>query len=182
MLSEWPSPVLDGHFAQEAFEVGQFQEVVGGIRDLRSRLGLKPADRLPEVYVVVKSKKASETLLRFRKEILAFGRVKELFLEENFKKQPGMVGRVYQEFEIFVGGLSRESLEREKERTRTKIAELERSIQSISGRLENPTFVSKAPEEVVQAEKERKQKFEGELASYRENLSLFVDHGTSLDN
>ena len=89
MLSEWPSPVLDSRFSGEASQVNQFREVVGGIRDLRSRLGLKPADRLPEVYVVVKSRQVSETLLRFRKEILAFGRVKELFLEENFKKQPG---------------------------------------------------------------------------------------------
>lgn len=173
MLSQWPTPVLNDRFVDEAAHVRQFQEVVGSIRDLRNRLGLKPSEEVPEVYVVAKAREARETILKFQSEILAFARVRQLFVVEVFEKQPGMVGRVYHQLEIFVGGLSGEGLRREEERTCRKIAELEKSIQSIGARLTNAEFMSKAPEEVVEAEKERKQKFEAELASYRENLSLF---------
>ena len=149
MLSPWPKPVFKGKFREEAAQVNQFREAVIGIRDLRLRLGLKPAAKIPEVNVVAKSKKANETLAAFRKEVLYFARVEKLSIDQKFKKQPGMVARVYNGIEIFVGGLTKESLERERERTEEKIAELEKSIAGLKNRLNDPNFVSRAPEEIV---------------------------------
>jgi len=173
MLSAWPEPSLNGRFAKEALKVHRFQEAVGGIRDLRSRLGLKPAERVSEVHVVAKSKDMGEAISEFQKEISFFARVRNLSIEKQFQKQTGLVGRVYHGLEIFVGGLSAESLKQEEARTRKKITEFEKAIQSIEGRLSNSAFTSKAPEEVVEKERERKKNFQSQLASYRENLSLF---------
>ncbi len=88
-------------------------------------------------------------------------------------KSAGMVGRVYGDIEIFVGGLSPESLKAEEDRTRKKIAELEGVIRGIDSRLSDSKFVANAPEEIVEKEKEKKEDLQSKLAAYKENLALF---------
>ena len=84
-----------------------------------------------------------------------------------------MVGRVYSDIEIFVAGLSPDSLKTEEERTRKKIEELEGVIRGIETRLSDSKFVANAPEEVVEKERARKDDLAQKLSAYRENLNLF---------
>ena len=173
MLARWPFADQRIRFEKEANAVRLFQEAVGGVRDLRSRLGLKPAEELNEVTIVVKNHEAEEALRTFQKEICFLNRIKHLSLFQTFEKKSGMVGKVYSHIEIFVSGLSESDLKREGEKIREKIAELEKHIQSINDRLGSEQFISRAPEEIVEKEKERKEDFEKQLESYRENLTLF---------
>ncbi|OGW89816.1 MAG: valine--tRNA ligase [Omnitrophica bacterium RIFCSPLOWO2_01_FULL_50_24] len=173
MYAPWPSAQTKGKFKREQEKVNLFQEAVTGIRDLRARLGLKPAERVGDVYMTAKSENVQKAVSEFREEICFFARVDRLTVREKLKKEVGMVGRVYHDLEIFVGGLSEDGLKKEAERTENKISELEQLVCSIDRRLQNEDFRAKAPDEVVSAERERKKNFEEQLASHRENLQLF---------
>jgi len=173
MLAPWPAPVLDHRFEKEAASVRLFQEAVAGIRDLRSRLGLKPADPLPHVTIVVKSKDAGDTISGFKAQLIHLARLDKLSIQTNVTRLSGMVSRVYAQTEIFVDGLSKEALIEEAKRLRGKITEVERVLHSLEERLADSKFISNAPEEVVEREKERKDQLQAKLDAYRENLSLF---------
>ncbi len=173
MLASWPISNSLRRFEKETLMVERFQNVVIGIRDLRSRLGLKPLELIQKVMIITKSNELTQAILNFRNEIAAFAHVSELAVGENLKRESGMVGRVYEDLQVFVGGLSKESLNQERERTREKITELEGLVREIDARLQNSGFVSKAPVEVVEQEQARKKEFEERLVSYRENLTLF---------
>jgi valyl-tRNA synthetase len=173
MLSSWPKPAYASAFEVEVARVEHFQAVVIGIRDLRSRLGLKPSETITTAFVVAKAKEVTEAVLGFKEEVCFFAKVENLIVKNSIKKETGMVGRIYKDLEVFVGGLTPENLKKETDRTQKKISELERLIDSITKRLENLKFVSKAPKEVVEQEKERKKSFEEQLSAYQENLNLF---------
>ena len=173
MLASWPERGFKGKFEQEASSVKMFQDAVIGIRDLRSRLGLKPVEELPDVRIGTKSKESAEAIHEFLSQISFLARVSKISVEEGTKKQSGMVGRVYSNIEIFVAGLTPESLKAEEERTKKKISELEDVIRGIDARLSDSKFMANAPEEVVEKERVRKDDFAQKLSAYRENLNLF---------
>ncbi len=173
MLTQWPVAEYGNRFDQSAARVRLFQEVVTGIRDLRTRLGLKPNEMLGDVRIGTKSKEATEAIGEFKSQIAFLAKVSKMSIDQQLKRQPGMVGRVYSDVEIFVAGLSPESLMTEEDRTRKKIAELEKVICGIESRLSDSKFVANAPEEVVEKEKEKKEDLMSKLAAYKENLILF---------
>ncbi len=173
MLTSWPSPSFKGKFEKEVSNVQIFQDTVVGVRDLRTRLGLKPNETLPDVRIGTKSKEAAESINEFKSQISFLARVSKISVERQIKKESGMIGRVYSDVEIFVAGLSLENLKAEEERTQKKIAELEGVIHGIETRLSDSKFVSNAPGEVVEKERTREEDLAKQLAAYRENLNLF---------
>ena len=173
MLVSWPALPFKNQFEKEAERVRLFQEAVVGIRDLRTRLGLKPAEKLSEVQIVAKSNGVSESIAGFQTQICFLARVDQLSLKSNIEKKSGMVGKIYAHMEIFVTGLAPGSLKAEEEHTRKKIMELENVIRAIGTRLSDSKFIANAPGEVIEKEKERKEDSEKKLAAYRENLALF---------
>ncbi len=174
MLTSWPVGNSKLIFEAEANETRMFQEAVSGIRDLRTCLGLKPAEELQHAIIIPKSEEKRKLFqAHYLSKIGQLCRVKEIQLATEGFKERGMIGRVYSHVEVFVTGLSEEEVKRELDKTKQKISELEKLIQGIDGRLSNEGFVSKAPGEVIEKEKERRVNFEKELAAHRENLTLF---------
>ena len=89
MYAPWPSAQTKGKFKREQEKVNLFQEAVTGIRDLRARLGLKPAERVGDVYMTAKSENAQKAVSEFREEICFFARVDRLTVREKLKKEAG---------------------------------------------------------------------------------------------
>lgn len=175
MLAEWPKMTFGKRFEKDTEEFSLFQEAVVGIRDLRTILGLKPAEKLELVTFVIKNDQARERFMKSKdKSIIAhLGNVEEILVATEGSKERGMVARVYRNMEIFISGLNLETLKVEEERTKKKIAELEGVIRGIESRLSDSKFVANAPEEIVEKEKEKKLDLTQKLAAYRENLILF---------
>jgi len=173
MLTAWPAASFKGKFDKEIQQVKIFQDAVVGIRDLRTRLGLKPNEALADVRIGTTSKEAAEAVNEFKSQISFLARVSKISLEKAVKKASGMIGRVYSDVEIFVAGLSPDLLKTEEERTKKKITELDGVIRGIETRLSDSKFVSNAPEEVIEKERAHKEDLAKQLVAYRENLALF---------
>ena len=127
--------------------------------------------------MIVKQATAGDSILEFISQMAYLCCVDKLSIgtEKMKQKGSGIASRVYPHMEIFVFGLLPQKLEEQAQKMRKRIAVLEASIQAIGGRLHNAVFVSKAPEEVIEKEKERKFNFEKELHTHRKNLALFHD-------
>jgi valyl-tRNA synthetase len=62
-------------------------------------------------------------------------------------------------------------LDAERERLRARLEQTEADRKRAEGKLANPGFRDKAPEDVVRAEQEKAERFEREAASIREQLA-----------
>ncbi len=173
MLAKWPEPLRQKRFETEAKQVGLFQEAVAGIRDLRSRLDLPPAKNLSEVEIIPKSNEAGNLLKDFVSHLMHLCRVEKVNVGTKKIKKSGTISRVYPQMEIFVSGLSEESLKQEADRTRKRIEEVEGVLRSLEARLTNSDFVAKAPEEVIEKEEKRRTELKNKLKAYQENLEMF---------
>ena len=173
MLADWPKMDESLNYPNEAKEVRLFQEAVTGIRDIRSRLGLSPKELL-EVLVVSKSEQVLAQVRKFENQIAQLAKTKNVQWLSAIQKKPGMIGKVYSNLEIYVTGIDQTNLKAEEEKTKKRITELETYIQSIAQKLENKNFVERAPQELVDEQREKKENAEKELIIHKENLSILI--------
>jgi valyl-tRNA synthetase len=62
-------------------------------------------------------------------------------------------------------------LDKERERLKSTIAEKEGFLKSVEGKLQNEQFVTKAPDDVVERERQKKRDATAELERLRANLA-----------
>ncbi len=150
MVAPWPQPDLTGLDPDAEAEMELVQHVVREVRSLRADLRTPPQERV-EVRLVAGSTRAS---LETHHALLEFlGRARLNFVDETQRPHPaagGVVGPV----EVWVP-LDRAQADRLAQRAREELEEVEREIERVRSRLENPDFLRRAPAEVVEAERER---------------------------
>ncbi len=164
MKSNYPVPGAIDKEAIDRFE--QLKDVVGKIRDLRNKNGIK--QREPLELVVAQSAEATSFLgyLGIRETLLKMSALKEVTMSE--ETQEGAIAFVSGTEKFFL--LAEQKLDTESERKRLK-AELEYAkgfVASIEKKLSNERFVQNAPSAVV--DKERKK-----LADGRERVAILTE-------
>src|SRR3989338_7858210 len=99
MTAPWPTGIFNNQFEKEERKFQIFQDVVTGVRDLRTRLGMKPNQTLEEIRIGTKSLEAGYAVKEFESEILHLVKVKVIAVQDEIKRQNGMIGRVYSQLE-----------------------------------------------------------------------------------
>ncbi len=159
MVAEWPQPTEAWEDDEVESVVGALQDVIGATRNLRAEYGVQPAQR-----VTLRLSGASQglaALLEGSERILAdLARVEEVAFER-VEGEIGASAVIPGGVEVFVPLEGVIDLDRERERLRGEIERIERQEASTGARLENASFVERAPAEVVQRERDK-------LASYSE--------------
>lgn len=174
MLAEWPDleqlKVFENQKAEQAID--WLQKAVTEIRDLRARLNIAPTTLLQGV-IVSADKAIRETFQTYQAEVKKLGRLESFKVESQFKKSKAYLGHAFADFEVFILIEGIVDPEKEKERMRKKIQEVEGWIKSLRGKLSNENFVKSAPADIVQKEKEKLDDAEKVLKSHQEHLALF---------
>ncbi len=170
MLAAWPyEEKKKFHDAEAQKAISLLQDAVGGIRDLRVRFKIAPTDKLKAV-ISCKEQKTREILQQFEREVKVLARLETLDCVKEFKKQGAMVANSFADFDVFISLEGILDLEEEKKRLQKKIQETEQWIEQIRKKVENPSFVKKAPKEILEKEKEK----------LNDAKSLLVSHKTQL--
>ena len=82
----------------------------------------------------------------------------------------GMVSAVTDNARMFMPMAELVDLEKERERVRKELANAEKQLQGQIGKLSNQNFVTRAPEAVVNAEREKKAKLEALIENLKASL------------
>lgn len=166
MVAKWPQSQNKIDDSQEEIStVGQTINIIEKIRNARSENKIEPAKKIKAVIYAGKNcetLKAQATLIKSLKT-----GIEELTIEEKGEKIDGAILIPCGEMEIYLIGAIDEA--KEKERVAKEKANLEKMISSLKAKLNNEEFVSKAPEAVVNSEKERLAKYETELEKIKSN-------------
>ncbi len=171
VISEWPSydeAYIDSR-AEESTDI--LMEAISAIRNLRVEFDVPPAKKASlavqtddVVYQLIKENEAHFSSL---------ARVENIYkLDQNFDKtDAGTV--VIKNIEFFIPMADLIDKEKEKLRLDKEIQRLEGLQKATKGKLNNKNFVEKAPEKIVQVEKDKLRDIQNNLEKVRNNYEKF---------
>ena len=166
MLAPWPDAADYPRDAETEADAEWLQAVIGGLRQLRSELGLAPGKKIP-VNVYGANKETKERLARHRGAIEFLVRTETLDLHEGSVPDAtatAVVGEAT--YAVPLAGLI--DVAAELARLDKKITQLENECMRLGKKLGNESFRAKAPKAVVAKEQEKLERAEGELTHYRD--------------
>ncbi len=144
-------------------QIAMLKDLVNACRALRSEMGIGPGQRLP---LLVQGQR--EPFAPFAAYLTALARLSEVMLIEQDLPQIGAPVSIVGDYRLMLK--IEIDLESERERLTKERARLEAEIGKAQGKLDNPSFVERAPPLIVAQEKERLARFRATLEKVDDQL------------
>jgi len=176
IASDWPTVDRDlmDEDAAETFEL--IQEMISGIRGIKSDYGVGLGHEIEAtVSVPERADTLADTVRGYADYFEKLASVTDLTVEPAAEKPKASASVVVGRCEVFVPLAGMIDLEQERDRLRGEIEEKKNFLESVEKKLNNPQFVNKAPEEVVDRERQKREDATAELERLRDNLSDLQD-------
>jgi valyl-tRNA synthetase len=154
-------------------DMEQFQEMIRALRNLRVEAGLAPQQPAPAIVIATEDLRIRHSVEKNRDLISLLGRVEEIRLVEPGERPKQSLAAVLPRRTLFLGVGDILDVPSEMERLRKEKEKIEEDIAKGEKKLENESFLAKAPEDVVVKERER-------LREARERLSRVIQNLESL--
>ncbi|MFO0966914.1 MAG: valine--tRNA ligase [Gemmataceae bacterium] len=159
---EWQDAAIEGRFAR-------MQELIRSVREVRNRYGID--NRTPlDVFA-----RCSEEIARDFSALSAFitmlAGVGKLECGPAVEKPAQAAGHVSGDFEMYVSLAGLIDVVAEAKRLEKQIAEKQKFLQAAQAKLANEGFVSRAPKEVVEQQREQVGDLQKQIASLQANLA-----------
>lgn len=170
IVAEWPKAREEFAFDKQEEAVEKIKEMIVGIRNVRSTNNIHPSKKSELIIVTPEYKEAleeaEEILLKlgFADKIEVFENKEEIGASQRAELE-NAISVILSDIEVYIPLEGLIDLEEEKARLTAEVEKLEGEVARGEKMLSNPGFMSKAPEEKVNEEKEK-------LAKYREILAL----------
>ena len=160
MVSRWPAFDQSKVFEQEARDMEQIMEIIRAIRNRRAEMNVPPSKKA-ELFIVSERPMFSGADLYFKR--LAYAS-EVVVLNDAPENASSMVSVVTPAAKVYMPLSDLVDIEKELQRLNKEKDNVMAQIARIEGKLSNQGFISKAPEAVVAAERQR-------LEGYKEHLS-----------
>ena len=169
MVAEYPKACSCRDFSEKA----QMDKVIDAIRAIRTRRAEMnvPPSRKAKVYIVSKDTEAFGAYCYPFFEKLASAAEVELVGEYT---EEGAVQIITDSAAIYIPMADMVDFEAERARLTADLKKMEGEIKRAEGKLNNESFVAKAPEAVVAAEKEKLEKYKAQKAGIEEALAAIA--------
>jgi valyl-tRNA synthetase len=158
---EWQDPAMERRIAR-------MQELVRAVREVRNRYLLDTKTGL-EVFVRC-SAELSQDFQPLVPFIRALAGVEQLHYGPDVQKPTQSAGYVNPEFEAYVSLRGLIDPAAEAKRLEKQLAEKRKHLQSIQAKLQNASFVDKAPPEIVQQQRDLVGELQNQIAVLETNL------------
>ncbi|MBT0663296.1 valine--tRNA ligase [Geobacter pelophilus] len=154
MRASYPEYSEKRSFATAADNMEKVMAVIGGIRNIRGEMEVPPSR---EIAVILSCSSADSMKLMKHNEgaIVSLARVADLAIGIDLEKPEDASIQVAGDVRIFVPLKGLVNVEEEEKRLLKEIAKIEKEIEMFSKKLENPSFVDRAPAEIVAKEREK---------------------------
>jgi len=135
-------------------DIDWIKQVIVGIRNIRGEMNISPSREL-HVYFANGSVEDKHKLHQYDGYLRSLAKISAItWLDEGVEK-PVSATALVNEMEVLIPMAGLIDVDAEKARLEKEIAKLEGELKRVEGKLSNPGFVDKAPEAVVNKEKEK---------------------------
>ncbi len=169
MLADYPEACNHRSFSEAAANMERVMAVISGIRNIRGEMEVPPSK---EIAVLLSC--GSEDCLKLMKHnegsIIGLARVSDLAIGIGIERPEDASIQVAGEVQIFVPLKGLVDVEAEEQRLLKEIGKIEKEIDQFSNKLKNPSFVDRAPVEIVAKEREKLAEVTGKKQVLEESL------------
>ena len=171
MVSDWPVYKSGWSFPEEEYSVETIKEAVRAIRNVRTSMNVPPSKKA-KVYVVSEDEKLLSVFEHSRVFFATLGFASEVVLQ---KDKDGIgedaVSAVIPKAAIYMPFAELVDINKELERLKKEEDRLKKELARVEGMLNNERFVSKAPKQKIDEEKEKLAKYTQMMEQVQERLS-----------
>ena len=152
MVAPWPTARVEHRDERIEALFARFQEVLRGVRDIRARQNVPP--RTTVRFSIRATAELAEALRPMAPYFAAMAGAELAEIGPQTAAPPLCAGITLPAMEVFVNLAGVIDVEAECARKRKELADLEKFIAAKQNKLKNPSFVERAPAEVVQKERD----------------------------
>ena len=172
VVSEWPQANSSIVNKNAEAEMSFIQNLISAVRNIRSEMNVPPGS-----YAELKFKSSNNSYIeqvnRNSHAIMNLAKVKTMEHIDAKKLVPSAAVAVVKDVELFVPLAGLIDLEVEKNRLSKEIGRLDKQVEGLSKKLRNEQYLQKAPENVVQQDRDKLKNFTEKLEKLKANLNLF---------
>jgi len=170
IVARWPERMeMEGWEDEIIKDFSITQELIRAIRNLRSEYKIEPSRKLHAIFVSTDQQILLESQKLVLCDLAGLDPDATEIRSEKPEDQSGLAGLVVNEIEVFVQLADAKDDAAEEERLRKELAELESQVARLESLLASP-FAQKAPEKIVQAEREKLETYKGSIQKLRSRL------------
>jgi len=154
MQAGYPAPCADREHAVAAANMERVMAVISGIRNIRGEMEVPPSK---EIAVILSCGSTESLRLMKHNEgsIIGLARISDLAIGSNIAKPEDASIQVAGDVQIYVPLKGLVDVAAEEERLQKEIGKTEKEIDMFSKKLENPSFVDRAPADIVAKERQK---------------------------
>ena len=156
MLSEWPILPDLGQVDWAINSFGDMMGLIGVIRNKRAQFNIAPMVSLPRVVVINDQENLLDDFRMFEGYFKQLGKIQRIIFTSEDKAVPKSSSVVvYKTIKAYISLEGLIDLDKEKKRLDKEIDKISEETKSLRSHLENKAFLSKAPEKVINRQKQR---------------------------
>ena len=178
IVEDWPEFNKDFDFVNEESNVNSVIEAITSIRNQRATLNV-PAKTCQKLTILVENKENISLIEEIKDQFVNLAKASEVEVlakeDSEITEEEGIVRLVFNEFSVLMSLDELVDYEKERARLKDEIKRLESEIKRASGKLSNKGFVEKAPEKVVNEEREKLAGYEDLLEKTKASLEEIKD-------
>ena len=167
MMQSYPEYSEKLNFPEDEANFGMVMDAIKAVRARRSEMNVPPSRKSHLIIVTDKAKAFSDGEKFICKLAYASGVEVRAELPES---TDGMVSVITDNARMFMPMAELVDLEKERARMEKELANAKKQLDGQNAKLANENFVSRAPEKVVNAEREKKAKLEALIENLEESL------------
>ncbi|SHH78576.1 valyl-tRNA synthetase [Clostridium collagenovorans DSM 3089] len=156
-VSKWPEYKEELHSEEVEENMNFIIEAIKSLRNLRAEMNVPPSRKAKLMIFATEGKEAFKGGTAYFEKLASASEVE--FLNSKDEAPENTVSVITKGAEIYVPLLDLVDLEKELERLGKEKEKLEKEIDRVEKKLNNEKFVSKAPEAVVEEEKQKGEKY-----------------------
>ncbi|MSS78252.1 valine--tRNA ligase [Anaerococcus sp. AGMB00486] len=171
IVEDWPKASDDFNFDNEARIVDGAIEAIKSIRNQRQTLNLGSKTR-QDLVIYSSDEKTRSFLDDLKGQFINLSKSGEISIIAEDKEVEDAVNLIFNDFKIYIPLENLIDYDKERKRLRDEIKNIESEIKRAEGKLNNQGFVSKAPEKVVNEEREKLEKYQDLLEKTKESYKV----------
>jgi len=162
-VAAWPTVRADLHFAEEADNMKLLMDIIRSVRNIRAEVNTPMSKKVP-LYISAKDATMVTVLEANKAYLEKFCNPESLTIGEGLEAPGQSMTAVVTGAELFLPLVGLINLEEEIARLEKELEKWAKEVKLVTGKLSNEKFVSKAPEALVNAEREKLADYESKHA------------------
>ncbi len=174
MLASWPQKIdIPEHELAEQ-TMALLQGLIRGVRNIRSKMNI-PESKPVQAFISAPDEETRDRLEAERATFTAMARINDAEIGVGLARPPASSVEVVGQVQLFVPLRGLIDIAEERARIGKRMEEAEALLRRAEGKLNNPQFIERAPDNVVEREREAKARADERLATLRHNLEELAD-------